>query len=53
MIISGKLHENLSDYYQFLLNEDFKLIKKNYSEKMRNSGNCIYDYAHWFFREDF
>ena len=22
-------------------------------EKMRNSGNCIYDYAHSFFREDF
>ena len=23
------------------------------SEKMRNSGNCIYDYAHLFFAEDF
>ena len=22
-------------------------------EKMRNSGNCIYDYAHSFFRENF
>ena len=23
------------------------------SEKMRNSGNCIYDYAHSFFGEDY
>ena len=32
-----------------------KLIKKQIfsSEKMRNSGNYIYDYAHSFFGEDF
>ena len=29
-------------------------IKQFFSgEKMRNSGNCIYDYVHLFFGEDF
>ena len=32
-----------------------KLLKKQdfSSKKMRNSGNCIYKYAHSFFGEDF
>ena len=32
-----------------------KLIKTDFffSEKMRKSGNCIYNYAHSFFGEDF
>ena len=55
MIASGKLHQNLSDYNQFLFSTKFAVNKKLIfsSEKMRNSGNCIYDYAHSFFGEDF
>ena len=36
-------------------NKDLKLIKNRFfsSEKRRNSGNFIYDYAHSFFGEDF
>ena len=28
-------------------------IQKKIRKKMRNSGNCIYDYAHVLFEEDF
>ena len=55
MIASEKSHQNLSDYIQPVINlkNDLKLIKKLIfsSEKMRNSGNCIYDYAPCFFGE--
>ena len=39
----------------FYLKKDLKLIKKEIfsGEKIRNSGNCIYDHAHSFFGEDF
>ena len=52
---SEKPHQNLSDYNQLLIKTNFRLIKKQIfsSEKLRNSGNCIYDYAHSFYGEDF
>ena len=55
MIVSEKSHQNLSMYVQFLLKENLMLIKIDMFSggKMRNSGNCIYDYAHSFFGEDF
>ena len=39
----------------FLLEKRFRVNKKNIFsiEKLRNSGNCIYDYSHSFFGEDF
>ena len=48
-------HQNLSDYNQFLFKKRFEVNKKQIfsSDKMRNSDNCIHDYAHSFFREDF
>ena len=53
MIASEKSYQNISDYTQFLFKKDFKLIKtdKKPSEKMRNSGHFIHDYANSFFRE--
>ena len=47
MIASEKLYQNLSDYNQFLFKKRLKLNEKQIfpSGKMRNSGNCIYDYA--------
>ena len=64
MIASEKSHQNISDYNQFLFKIRFEVenLKKKCevnkhqifsSEKMRNSGNCIYHYAHSFFGEDF
>ena len=55
MIASEKSHQNLSDYNQFLFKKRFEVIKKQIfsGEKMRNSGKCIYDYAHSFFLVDF
>ena len=55
MIISKKLHPNLSDYNQFVLKKRFEENKKQIFsyEKLRNLVNCIYDYAHSFFGEDF
>jgi len=54
MITTEKSH-HLSDYYQILFKKRFEVIKKQFfsSEKRRNSGNCIYDYAHSFFGKDF
>ena len=52
MIALENSHQNLSDYNQFLLEKKrFEVnIKQIFSsEKMRNSGNCIYDYSHSFF----
>ena len=55
MIPLEKSHQNLSDYNQFLFKKRFEVNEKQIfsSEEMRNSGNCIYDYAHSFFGEDF
>ena len=54
MIASEKSHQNLSDYNQFLFKKRFEVNKVWIfsSEKMKNSGNCIYEYAHSFFGED-
>ena len=50
-----KTHYGLSDYKQFIFKKRFKVNKKLIfsSKKLRNSGNCIYDYVHSFFGEDF
>ena len=50
-----KTDRNLSDYNQFLFKKRFEVNKKQifFSEKMRNSDNCVYDYAHSFFGDDF
>ena len=56
MIASEKLLKNRLDYYnQFLIKNIFEVIIKQIfsSEKMRNSSNCIYDYVHSFFGENF
>ena len=55
MIASEKLHQNISDYNQFLFKKVLKSIKIRFfsTEKIRNSDNCIYDHAHSFFGEDF
>ena len=55
MIISEKPYQNLSEYIQFLFKKIFELNKKGIisGEKMRNSGNYNYDYAHSFFGKDF
>ena len=39
----------------FIKKKMFEVDKKQTfsSEKMRNSGNCIYDYVRSFFRENF
>ena len=55
IIASEKLYQIYWTLISFYSKKDFKLIKdkKNSSEEMRNSGNCIYDYAHSFIGEDF
>ena len=55
MIVSEKLYKNLSDYIQYYLQKDLKLIKKEIisTEKMRNSDNYNNDYAHSVFRKNF
>ena len=52
MILSEKPHQNISSFY---FKKYLNLIKNgNISiEKMRNSGNRIYEYAHSFFGKDF
>ena len=49
MIVSEKSYQNLSDYIQF---KKMNLMTKGISsgEKIRNSGNYNYDYAHSFFQ---
>ena len=50
----GTLH--LSDYNHFFIQKNDLLVNKKQiisDEKMRNSGNCIYDYAHSFIGEHF
>ena len=51
MIVSEKSYQNNSDYLQFLFKKRFEVNKKGIisSEKMIDSGNYIYDYAHSFF----
>ena len=55
MIISEKSYQNLSDYIQFLLKKLLEFNKKGIisSEKIRNSDDYVYNYAHSFFRKDF
>ena len=50
-----KSHHNLSHYIQFLFKKIFEFNKNAIiaNEKMRNSGNYNYDYAHSFFGKDF
>ena len=47
-----KIYPTTTSFYS---KKDLKLIKNRFfsSEKMRNIGNCIYDYAYSFFGEDF
>ena len=48
MITSEKSHQFLSEYIQFffLSKTDLKLMKHTFSsEKIRNSGNHMHDYA--------
>ena len=53
--IKIKSHQNLSDYSQFLFKKDLNFLKKEIisNEKMKNSGNYNYAYAHSFFGKDF
>ena len=54
MIVSEKLHQNVSEYFQFLFKNRFEFNKKRIiisSEKIINSSN--YDYAHSFFGKHF
>ena len=55
MIVSETSHKNLSDYNQFIFKNRFEVTIKQIfsSKKMRNLGNCAYDYAHSFSGEDF
>ena len=56
MIASERSHQNISGYIQFLFKKRFEVDKKYdfiCSEKIRNSGNYIYDYDHSFFGGDF
>ena len=56
MIASENSYQNLSNYNQFLTKKRFEVNKKKQifsSEKIRNSDNYTYDYAHPFFREEF
>ena len=36
MIVSEKLHQNISDYIQFLFNKDLNLIKKGIISSEKN-----------------
>ena len=46
-----KIYQTTNSLYS---KTDMKLIKnKKFTEKMRNSGNCSYDYAHSFFVQNF
>ena len=56
MIVMEKSHQNLSDYiFFFYSKKDLNLIRKGIlsSEKIRSSGNYIYDYAHSFLEKYF
>ena len=51
-----KTHQNLSDLICFYSKKDLKLVGNKQifsSEKIINSGNCIYDYVHSFFGDYF
>ena len=54
-MIEKKTHQYISDYGQLLFKKRFEVNKKHIfsSEKMRSSGNCIYDYAHSLYEVDF
>ena len=55
MVASEKSHRNLSEDNQSLFKKRFEVNEKQIlpTEKMKNSGNCVYDYTHSFFEEDF
>ena len=55
MILLEKSHQNLSDYIKYSFKKIFKVIKKGIisGEKIKNSGNYNYNYAHSFFGKDF
>ena len=54
MIASEKSHHDLSDQNPFLLKKWFEVNKKQiFSSEKKNAGNCIYDYAHSFFGDNF
>ena len=55
MIVSEKSHQKSIGLYPAFIQKISEVDKKviTSSEKMRNSGNHIYDYAHPFFGEDF
>ena len=50
MIASEKSRQNLTEYIHFLLKKDFNSIEERFfsSEKIRNSGNYVYNYASFF-----
>ena len=52
MIASEKSHKNPSTKTSFYSKKDLRLIEISFfsSEKIRNSGNCIYDYAQFLFQ---
>ena len=55
MIALEKKQQHFLDCNQILFKKRFEVNKKHIfsSEKIRNSGNCIYDYAHSFIGDDF
>ena len=55
MIASEKYRQYLSEYIKFLSKNNWKSIKRIFfsSEKIRNLGKYIYDYAHSFLGVDF
>ena len=55
MIVSEKITSKFIELYSvFIKKKRFEVNKKwiFFSEKMRKTGNYIYDYAHWIFEED-
>ena len=51
----GKMTSKSIRLYPVFIKKSFNLIKKGIisGEKMKNSGNYIYDYAHSFIGKDF
>jgi len=55
MIVSEKSHHILSIFINSLFKRIFQVYEKGImsNEKMRNSDNHIYDFAHSLFGDDF
>ena len=51
MIVSEKKHQNSTEYIHFSFKKRFEVNKERIisGEKIRNSGNYIYDYDHSIF----